>query len=326
MNSINFRTLDLNLLRVFDEVMAEHSLTRAARNLSMTQPSVSNAMRRLREVLGDDLVRRHGYGVEPTPRALALWPSVHETLRQLQESLAPSAFEPATASATFVLAMADATAAELMPGLIETLGRDAPGVSMRVVPLVTRDPRALLDDESVDLAIGHFPAVLADLTARTQSGRAVTFEHRRLYDGEYVCVMRQQHPLARGPLTLQRYCSARHMIVSFSGRPFDFVDEALAAIGRQRHIVLTVNQFFTAGRAVAHSDLLTVLPRHFVRVTGIADELVLRELPFDVPAVHVDALWHRRMRQRSAHAWLRDTVAGAAAKAFAAHLVDPPTG
>ena len=144
----NFRTLDLNLLRVFDEVMAERNLTRAARNLSLTQPAVSNALRRLRETLGDELVRRGGQGMEPTPRALTLWPAVREALRQLQESLVPSTFVPQEASDAFSLAMADATAAELMPGLIETLETTAPGVSLRVVPLATRDPRRLLDDEA----------------------------------------------------------------------------------------------------------------------------------------------------------------------------------
>jgi DNA-binding transcriptional LysR family regulator len=140
----NFRTLDLNLLRVFDEVMAERNLTRAARNLSLTQPAVSNALRRLRETLGDELVRRGGQGMEPTPRALTLWPAVREALRQLQESLVPSTFVPQEASDAFSLAMADATAAELMPGLIETLETTAPGVSLRVVPLATRDPRRRL--------------------------------------------------------------------------------------------------------------------------------------------------------------------------------------
>lgn len=317
MNPPNFRTFDLNLLRVFDEVMAERSLTRAARNLSLTQPAVSNALRRLRETLGDDLLRRSGQGVEPTPRALALWPSVREALRQLQESIAPSQFEPAEATSTFVLTMADATAAELIPGLVEIMETDAPGVSVRVVPLTTRDPRQLLEGETADLAIGYFPAVLADLSARGQTGEATVFSHQRLYDGEYVCVMRRDHPLATGPLTIGRYCAARHLLVTFSGRSYGFIDEALASLGRERRVVLTVNQFFTAGRVVANSNLLTVLPRHFVRVTGIEDELVLRELPFDVPAVHVDALWHRRMHNHSGHAWLRQAVARSAVRAFA---------
>ena len=309
MASLNFRTLDLNLLRVFNEVMTERSLTKAASKLSLTQPAVSNALRRLREVLGDDLLRRSGQGVEPTPRALALWPTVQDALRQLQASLSPDFFVPASASTTFVLAMADATAAELIPGLVEVIDRDAPGVTIRVVPLTTRDPRRLLNDELANLAIGYFPAVLASLTAQAQAGEHVAFHHQRLYYSNYVCVMRRDHPLAGVPMTLDRYCAARHLLVSFSGRPYGFIDEALASLGRQRHIVLTVNQFFTAGRVVASSNLLTVLPRHFVSVTGIADQLVLRELPFDLPPVHVDTLWHRRVQHDSAHQWLRGVMA-----------------
>lgn len=316
MKTTNFRTLDLNLLRVFDQVMIDRNLTRAARNLSLTQPAVSNALNRLREALGDQLVTRSGYGVEPTPRALALWPSVSDALKQLEGSIAPGDFTASEATNTFVLAMADATAAELIPGIVAIIESDAPGVSMRIVPLTTRDPRRLLEEGHIDLAVGFFPAVLADLSAQAQAGGMAPFDHQRLYHGEYVCVMRKGHPLASGPMTLKRYCAAHHLLVSFSGRPFGFIDEALASLGRKRRIVLTVNQFFTAGRVVANSDLLTVLPRHFVGVTGIASELTLRDLPFEVPAVHVDSLWHRRQGQRSDHAWLRLAVAASAKRAF----------
>ena len=312
MQPLNFRTLDLNLLRVFDEVMAERNLTRAAEKLAITQPAVSNALRRLREVLGDELVTRRGHGVEPTPRALALWPAVRHALAQLQETLSPGRFDPASAQTTFVLAMADATGATLIPPLIEIVEREAPGVSLRVVPLTTRDPRRLLDEESADMAVGYFPAVLADLTARAQSDNVVAHESTRLYDSQYVCVMRADHPLAAVPMTLDLYCAARHLLVSFSGKPFGFIDGALAALGRERRIVLTVNQFFTAGRVVATTDLLTVLPRHFVGVARVRDELVWRPLPMTLPPVHVDALWHRRRNHDPAHRWLREAIARAA--------------
>jgi DNA-binding transcriptional LysR family regulator len=304
----NFRTLDLNLLRVFDEVMAEKSLTKAARNLSITQPAVSNALRRLRETLGDDLVRREGHGIAPTPFALMLWPNVRQALDQLQSALVPQQFIPTEARNAFVLAMADATAAELMGGLGQALEHHAPKVSIRVLPLTTRDPRNMLNEGTADLALGYFPAVLADLTAKAQSGEAVAFEHHRLYDGEYVCVMRRGHPLAQKNITLDEFCSARHLLVSFSGRPYGFIDEALTSIGRHRRVVMTVNQFFTAGRVVVNSDLLTVLPKHFVPTTGIADELFMCELPFKVPTLHVDALWHRRKHAQSDHVWLRENL------------------
>jgi DNA-binding transcriptional LysR family regulator len=321
-HSLNFRTLDLNLLRVLDVVLTERSLTRAARQLAMTQPAVSNAIKRLRDALQDDLVQRSGFGVEPTPRALALWPAVRQALQNLEQTLAPSDFDPASSETSFILAMADATAAELMPGLVETIEREAPGISIRVLPLTTRDPRRLLADGQLDLAVGHFPAVLADITAQAQAGQTLGdigggFAHDRLYAGQYVCVMRKGHPLARRrSLSLDAFCAAHHLLVSFSGRAFGFVDEALAGLSRQRRIVLTVNQFFTAGRVVARSDLLTVLPKHFVRVANTAGDLLVRDLPFDVPLVHVDSLWHRRSTEQHAHRWLRKQMLLASQRVF----------
>jgi DNA-binding transcriptional LysR family regulator len=153
---------------------------------------------------------------------------------------------------------------------------------------------------------------MADLTARTQAGMGLAFAHQRLYDSNYVCVMRRDHPLAQGPLTLDAYCAARHLLVSFSGRPYGFVDEALGHLGRQRRVVLTVNQFFTAGQVVAASDLLTVLPHHFIESTGIADQLVWHELPFAMDTVHVDLLWSNRPRQSAALEWLRQALLGCA--------------
>ena len=307
-----FRRLDLNLLRVFDAVMAEQSLTRAAHKLSLTQPAVSNALRRLREAVGDDLVRRSGSSMQPTAHAQALWPVVREALAQLESALVQTDFVPLQASNTFVLAMADATAAALMPRLVNLLAHEAPDVSVRVLPLGTRDPRTLLENEGADLAIGYFPAVLTDLTARRQAGKPANYAHLRLYDGEYVCLMRHDHPLASAPLSLDAYCAARHLLVSFSGRPYGFTDEALAALGRERRIVLTVNQFFTAGRVVACSDLLTVLPLHFCGVTGLEGRLVSRPMPMPLPTVHVDALWHLRHAGTAPQRWLRGLVARSA--------------
>jgi DNA-binding transcriptional LysR family regulator len=283
----------------------------------MTQPAVSNALKRLRDSLDDELVARSGYGVEPTPRALELWPVVRQALVDLRSAITADEFDPAAARDSFVLAMADATAALLMPPLVQTLESSAPGVSLRVRPLTTRDPRALLASKELDIAIGYFPGAVTAITQRAmQEGSPDAIEHQRLYGGEYVCVMRKGHPLADAPLTLDAYCTARHLLVSFSGRPFGFVDEALGALKRSRRVVLTVNQFFTAGQVVANSDLLTVLPAHFVPSTGIAEALVVRPLPLEVPQVHVDMLWHHRQHARPAHAWLRQAIVSAAAAGF----------
>ena len=306
---LNFRTLDLNLLRVFDSVMAEGSLTRAAAALAMTQPAVSHALRRLREVVGQDLFVRVAHGVRPTPHAEALWPQVRGALGTLRQALAPGDFDPRRDAVQLRLAMADATAALLAPALVARIEQDQALVNLRLLPLTTRDPRRLVEGGDADLAVGFFPSLLTSIVAQGQDSH---LRHARLYDTRYVCVMRRGHPLAERALTLDDYTAAHHLLVSFSGRPHGYVDQALAALGRQRRIVLTVNQFFTAGRVVARSDLLTVLPEGFVEATGNDDELVTRELPLTLDPVHVEMIWHLRHDADPAHRWLRDLLLAAA--------------
>ena len=203
---MSFLTLDLNLLRVFDAVMTEQNLTRAAHRLAMTQPAVSNAVKRLRDSLGDELLIRTAHGVKPTARAEALWPSVRRALADLEEAVAPRNFELDKAHATFRMAMADATAALILPPLVRVIEEVAPGIDVRMVPLTTREPRPLLLRGDVELAIGFFPGVVAQLQGATET----PIRHERLYSGEYVAVMRKQHPLAREALTLDRYRSEEH--------------------------------------------------------------------------------------------------------------------
>ncbi len=307
--SLNFRTLDLNLLRVFDAVMAEGSLTRAGAALAMTQPAVSHALRRLREAVGEDLFVRVAHGVRPTVRAESLWPQVRAALGQLRQALAPGDFDPRRDAVQLRLAMADATAALLAPPLVSRIESEQLRVNLRLQPLTTRNPRQLIDSGDTDIAVGFFPELVTTIVAQGPDSHLL---HERLYDTRYVCVMRKGHPLAKQALTLHAYVNAGHLLVSFSGRPQGYVDQALAALGRQRRIVLTVNQFFTAGRVVARSDLLTVLPAGFVEATGYGAELATLELPLALGAVHVEMIWHLRRDADPAHRWLRAAVKAAA--------------
>ena len=305
---MNFRTFDLNLLRVFEAVMLEGKLTRAAAVLAMSQPAVSNALARLRDAFDDPLFIREGYGVKPSMKALQLWPSIEAALAQLRQTLEPDqGFDPRLCSDTITLAMADSTATLLIPALMRKTRQEAPGLSWRVRTLFSRDPRELLASGELDLALGYFPAVEAEAisTQADQSHAAEAFRSRRLYEGDYVCVMRPDHPLAGMPLSLDRYCAAEHLLVSFSGRPYGFVDEALEAIGRKRQVVLTVNQFFTAGQVVLSTDLLTVLPTHFIASSGIAEKIFSTQLPLRLPSPHVDMLWHHRSEHQSVHRYVR---------------------
>jgi len=298
---VNFRTLDLNLLRVFDAVMAEGSITRAAERLAMTQPAVSNALKRLRDSVGEDLLTRAARGVAPTAFGEALWPQVRSALGQLRAALEPGDFDPALDARVFRLTMADAMAAFLLPALMARFAALGARCQIEVRPLLDRDPRELLAHADIDVALGHFPEVLAALAAQ---GRVAPLRHRRLGEGRYVCVMRAGHPLAGAPLTLAAFCAAEHVLVSFSGRPHGFVDQALAAQQLSRRVALTVNQFFTAAQVVARSDLLTVLPEGFLPLTGLEERLVVRELPVEPGTVYADAIWHVRHDRSAAHQWL----------------------
>ncbi len=301
---MSFLTLDLNLLRVFDAVMTEQNLTRAANRLAMTQPAVSNAVKRLRDALGDELLIRTAHGVKPTARAESLWPAVRRALADLEEAVAPRSFELAKANATFRMAMADATAGLLLPPLVRLIEGEAPGIDIRMVPLTTREPRPMLLRGDIDLAIGFFPGVVAQLQGSTET----PIRHERLYAGHYVCVMRKNHPLAEQELTLDRYCDANHLLVSFSGRARGLVDDALVSLSRERRILLTVNQFFTAGKVVAASDLLMVIPYHLIDATGMSEQLIQKKLPFPLPDVHIDMLWHERDARSPGHRWLREQL------------------
>ena len=301
-STLNFRTLDLNLLRVFDVVMAERNLTRAAERLSLTQPAVSNALKRLRDAVGEDLLTRSAHGVIPTPRAEALWPEVRSALGRLRGVLAPGEFDAQADAATFRIAMADATAALFMPPLVAQIEQSGAQANLRGLPLTTRDPSALLERGDADIAIGFFPDTVAALLSQ---GDSALLRRQRLNEGEYICVMRRGHPLAKQPLTLDAYCAAHHLLVSLSGRDHGLADQVLAGLNRKRRVVLTVNQYFTAGRVVATSDLLTVLPAYFIESTGYRDQLVTRPLPFALPGLHLEMLWHIRNDRSSAHQWLR---------------------
>ncbi|MEO6623207.1 MAG: LysR family transcriptional regulator [Burkholderiaceae bacterium] len=314
--AVNFRTLDLNLLKVFDVVMAERNVTRAAARLAMSQPAVSNALRRLREATQEELFVPTASGVTPTAHARSLWPTVRASLDRLHDAFEPQGFDPHGAARSFTLAMADATAALFVPVLVRSLQREQAQVDLRVVALTTRDPRALLEQGQADLAVGHFPQAKARLADEGEQG---VMRLQALYGCDFATVMRHDHPLAAdGALTLDAYCASDHLRVSFAGRPRGVVDETLARLGRERRVMITVSNYFNAAAVVHQSALLTVLPRRFVPATGLAAQLAVRDLPFEVPGIDVGLLWHRRHEQDTAQRWLRETLVRAGAEIAAA--------
>jgi DNA-binding transcriptional LysR family regulator len=168
--------------------------------------------------------------------------------------------------------------------------------------------------------VGFFPKVLAQLSP-DQGPASVMLAHQRLYSGEYVCVMRRDHVLAGTELTVDAFCKAHHLQVSFSGRAQGLVDEALGILGRKRRVLLTVNQYFTAGKVIASSDLITVLPYHLIASTGMSEVLTWKPLPFDLPEVHVDMFWHARDNHNLVHKWLREHILAVAEPSGSSNVI-----
>lgn len=286
--------LDLNLLVVFDAIMTERHVTRSAARLGLTQPSVSNALNRLRDVIGDELFLKVPGGVAPTPKAVELWGPIRSGLAEIRGALDPAPFDPTTASGTFTIALTDYMASLFVPSLVTQLFTEAPKFDLRLVPNTNINATALLDRGEIDMALGVFPSLGPRLRAHT-----LLTEH-------YACVMRKDHPLSENTLTLEAFAEASHVVISLTGDPTGFVDRLLQERGLARRVALTVNQFSLAPVIVARSELIATLTYRAIRRSGIEDMLHLVRLPLDVPPSQVTLLWHERDQQNPAHRWLRE--------------------
>lgn len=305
---MSFLNLDLNLLRVFDAVMTELNLTRAADRLATTQPAVSNALKRLRAFVDDELFVRTAHGVKPTPRAEDLQPAIRLALATLESALGTEQKVLSHIKKTLRLCMADSTASLVLPPLIRLVKEQAPNLTLQTLPLLSRDPRPGLLKGEIDLAIGSFPGIVAQLTTDQEVESGIC--HAALYSSEYVCIMRKDHPLADRELTLDAYCAADHVLVNFSGRLQGQADKILQGIGRERRVMLTVNQFSTAGQIVGGSDLLSVMPIHLIALNRMEPLLVVKKLPFALPGLKIDLLWHERDARDPALKWVRSSLHG----------------
>lgn len=291
---MNLRRLDLNLLVIFDALMSERNVTRAARRIALSQPAFSNALSRLRQFLDDELFIRGPEGMLPTPRALELAPQVRMALATLETSLERSAFEPATATRAFTVQTSDYLVSTVMPALMRHLAERAPGVDVRIVPPDHRTQQ-LLDAGEIDFALGGY----GELPERF--GVAI------VDDNDFACMMHAKHPLARGRLDLERYAAAKHLLITPRGDPSGFVDEALAAHGLVRRIALTVNHFSVVPAIIAESDLIVTMPRRMAEGYARLYGLVLRPSPIETAALysHIRLVWQKRLAAHPAYDWFR---------------------
>jgi DNA-binding transcriptional LysR family regulator len=297
MNGVHVAGMDLNLLLVLEDLLRTCSVTRTAKRLGRTQSAVSHALRRLRSTFGDPLFVRVGAVLQPTARARELAEPLHEWVYGAHRLMGTrGAFEPARLRRRFTLAASDFAQVVLFPRLLARLAEEAPGVDLRVVFVGDGVDRAVQSGE-VDLALGAGFQPLAGLLRQT------------LFEERNVCLARKDHPRVKGRLTLEDFVREPHADISPRGRPSTFVDEALAKLGRERRVVLSVPHFVTAPLLVARSDLLLVAPaRVAAALAGVADLQVL-EPPLPLPGFLFLQVYAEAHRADPAHAWLRALIA-----------------
>ena len=289
--------LDLNLLVVLDAVLTEKNVSKAARRIGTTQPSVSRSLAQLRKWFADPLFVRSRHGMSPTAGAEALQVELRSVLEQVDLLVRRRAqFSPEASTRTFHIATADYAQALVLPALMSQLCTSAPGVSLRVEPWSAARMVEALDAGRVDLTIA--PSLAKPVPLKT----------RAMFSDDFVVIARRGHPLAARTLTARRFCSAPHVQISPDGRDGSIVDDVLADRGHERRIALRVPSFTIAPLVVASTDFLAVVPRRIAQAAKKQLPLVLLRLPLSVPSFTLSMFWHERASDDPSLSWLRERI------------------
>ena len=294
---MNLAGVDLNLLVVFDALMAERHATRAGQRIGLSQPAVSKALNRLRYLFRDDLFIRSSDGMQPTARALELAAPIHDALRRLEDALDPSDFNPLTARRIFTITTNDLIASAVIPDVISYLDKAAPGIDIRLLPSIGQALESL-DRQESDFAITPTPNI------------PDRFESAHVMNEAFMILLRKGHPLAEGDLTIERFVTARHILMSVRGDARSAVDRILEAQGLSRRVGITVNQFLAGPPIVARSDLLMLVPQSLARKQAPRYDLEIRPVPFELPSMfgEMRLIWSKRDSNNPASVWFRNVI------------------
>lgn len=286
--------LDLNLLVVFNELLTERRVSKAADKLGVSQPAVSNSLAKLRRLFDDELFLRTPRGMEPTPYAEQLADPVGYALSMIHSGINQrTEFDPASAERDFTISVTDIGEIYFMPPLIERLRREAPRVALSTVRNTATTLREDLESGKVDVAIGLLPQLKAG------------FFQRRLFSQCYVCLMRRGHRLDKKRISLTEYSGAEHLVVVSAGTGHGKVDELLKRSGVERTVRLTVPHYVSVGHILQASDLVATVPERLAERLVEPFGLVQVPHPAKLPEVAINVFWHAKYHRAPANRWLR---------------------
>jgi len=286
---------DLNLMVIFDAIMQEQSVSIAAERLSMTQPSVSNALSRMRHVFKDPLFIKDGRGIKPTPFANSLWLEVSSSLNIISDVVSPKTFIPHYAKRTFRIALTDGLVSLLWVELRKVIEQTAPHINIHAVPY-TMNGESLLMNAQVDLIADYVPEL----------GRYIQRQH--LCNNYFVALMSPEHPLVHKEFDIKALVNSDNLLVSLSGDASGIVDIKLAEQNLTRRIAMTTNSFSSAMSLIKQTSLICVLPYAIAFEHLKNGSLIAKSVPIDIPPAEISMAWHNRSNRDVGLTWLRDTI------------------
>lgn len=292
----NYSDLDVNHLRVLDVLLREHSLTRAALALNVTQPALSKTLARLRTFFDDPLFVRVALRMVPTPKALELQEPVAAILQQMRELRSKHVpFDPATSTRTFNFCVVDAGVIKLLPKLVSKIAEEAPKVRLRVMHLEADHLESWLVSGKVDFAMGSFP------------GLTKAIRRQPLWVEKYVCVVRNGHPRIGAEPTLAAFTREKHVVVSTigTGHAHQLAERAVEAEVPEENIICRVPMFISAALLAKNTDVIATLP--LTIATALASDLKLKIItpPIKLPKIEIFQYWHDRLHREPGTKWIR---------------------
>ena len=297
MNSIDLSRIDLNLLTVLSALMQERHVSRAAQRLHIGQPAVSHALARLRDLTGDALFVRQGRVMEPTPRAVALMAGLRPALEQIEATFRAQAdFDPARAQPVFRVGLTDDLQIAVLPRLLRLLRAEVPNAQLIALTVSHLDAMRQLQDGRISTVLAYLQALPADAKVRRLGAVRYVVLHAGAAEG------------GDDPLTLDDFCARPHALVTFAEDLRGFVDDALEALGRRRHVAVSVPQFGALAPLLAGTDLLATVPAYLADALCARTGLRQAPLPLEVPAYEIALCWRAAADKDAAEAWLRDAL------------------
>lgn len=289
---------DLNLLPVFEALAEERNVSKAAKRLRLSQSAVSHALQRLRDMFGDPLFVRSSRGVVPTPKAVELAPRLHEALAALEAVLADAGeATPASYRGRMVLAGTEYIEQLCLPGVLPRLCQEAPQMVLQSISTQGHLPKEAMERGEVDLAIAGFFGDLPE-----------GFYQQKIFEDGFSCVVKKNHPLIKGELTLESYLAADHLLISPQGDLHGVVDKLLAKKGKKRKIVAGLASFMSPGWIVADSNLIVTVPTRLADYYARALGTRTLPVPIAVPKITVVQVWHERTHRSAKHRWFRSLI------------------